>query len=278
MSSAIQPIGLTNSQKETLRVIVADDFVKNRPGSRKRTGPRKRPRTYRLASSPVTRPAGEGNFGTLKVGLTVWKLHAEPGPRSNAGQSLTESRPLQWIAKRVEADTRFHRGDFLRFSIESPRPGYLYVINRDLLTDGSFGETNLIFPTRGDDNRLQAGRLIDIPAVDQTPFKADPKSNQAGEMLTIIVTSAPLQLQISKDPLPISSVQLVEWEERWGGPTERFELDGGVGQARTRREQQAAAREATRQLTRDDPGPQTIYLLNPKNADGLLFNLMLSYR
>jgi hypothetical protein len=178
----------------------------------------------------------------------------------------------------VEADHQFREGDLLRLSIESPWGGYLYVIDRDWFTDGSSGgETNLIFPVRGEDNRLEAGKLIDIPAEHNAPFKASPKPNQAGEMLTIIITSAPITLPLSKQYLPVSSTQLLAWEGKWGGMTERFEMNGGAGETRTIAEQQAASPTGIRQLTRDDPAPQTIYFLTPKSRDGLLFNLRLSY-
>ena len=42
-------------------------------------------------------------------------------------------------------------------------------------------------------------------------------------------------------------------------------------------EQLAASPTRARQLTREDPMPQTIYSLVPKNTGGLLFNLVLSY-
>jgi len=177
----------------------------------------------------------------------------------------------------VETDAKFREGDLLRLSIESPRAGYLYVVDRDWFNNGSAGETNLIFPLRGDDNRLQAGKLIDIPAGDQAPFMTKPKPDQVGEMLTIIVTSSPLALPVLQDTLPISNDQLAEWEKKWSGLTERFEMKGGPGQTRTIIEQQAATRRGIRQLTRDDPAPQTIYFISPKSSDGLLFNLMLSY-
>lgn len=270
-----QPLALASPQKEKQRVIVADDFVKNRPRSRKRAATRKGPRTYRLASRP--RPSGEANQSTIQVGLTIWKLQPTLVTGSKANQNLAQTGRLHWISKRVEADAKFRKGDFLRLSIESPRAGYLYVINRDWLTDGGFGQTNLIFPTRGEDNRLESGKLIDIPAENQNPFKADPSPDQAGELLTIIVTSAPLQLPLATQPLPISSAQLVEWEAMWGGESEWFELEGGVGRSRTKEEQLAASLEGARQLTRADPGPQTIFVLTEKSPDGLLFNLMLSY-
>ena len=253
---------LAHPQQPKDRSITSDDFNKSRPSLKRRPVPPKK--TYRLASPPLAKPLDVYSPSTLKVGVTLWKVHREGYGR--------ESRE---IATRVEADTKFHEGDFVRLTIESPRTGYLYVIDRDWFTDNSPGaETNLIFPHRAEDNRLEAGKLIDIPAQDYAPFKASPKANQAGEMLTIIVTSSPLSLSLSNDSLPVSSTQLTEWERKWSGVTERFEMDGGVGQTRTIAEQEATG---NRQLTRDDPPPQTIYFLTPRSSDGLLFNLLLSY-
>ena len=257
---AIQLIALAGLQEEIPRSIVSDDFVKNR-----RKGKAKpRSRLYRLASSPRKMRAGESDSDIWQVGVTIWKLQ----PRS---------RQLERVSKRVEADTKFREGDLLRISIESPIAGYLYIVDRDWFTDGSGGETNLIFPVRGEDNRLKPGKLIDIPTEDEASFKATPKPNQTGEMLTIIVTSSPLQLPLSNDPLPITNTQLLDWEKRWGAITDRYEMNDGAGLTRTIAEQQAAAITGTRQLTRDDPSPQTIYRLVRKNRDGVLFNLMLSY-
>ncbi len=257
---AIQLIALAGPQEEIPRSIISDDFVKNR-----RKGKAKpRSRFYRLASSPRQRRADESSSGTWQVGVTIWKLQ----PRS---------RQLERVSRRVEADTKFHEGDLLRISIESPIEGYLYIIDRDWFTNGSGGETNLIFPVRGEHNRLKPGRLIDIPTEDEASFKATPKPNQTAEMLTIIVTLSPLRLPLANNPLPITNTQLSDWEKRWSAITDRYEMNEGAGQTRTIEEQQAAAHSGTRQLTRDDPSPQTIYRLVPKNRDGILFNLMLSY-
>lgn len=258
---AIQLIALASLQEEIPRTIVSDDFVKNR-----RKGPAKpTSRLYRLTSSPRKRLAGESNFDIWPVGVTIWKLQRE------------RSRQLERVSRRVEADTKFHEGDLLRISIETPLAGYLYIVDRDWFTNGNGGETNLIFPVRGEDNRLEPGKLIDIPTESEAAFTATPKTNQAGEMLTIIVTSSPLQLPLSNDPLPITNTQLSNWEKRWSAVTDRYEMNDGVGLTRTINEEQAATTGGTRQLTRDDPSPQTIYRLVPKNRDGVLFNLMLSY-
>jgi hypothetical protein len=256
---AIHLIALAGPQREIPRSIISDDFVKNRPRGR---GPKPRSRIYGLTSSPRTRPAGESDSDMWQLGVTIWKLD--------------RSRQLERVSRRVEADTKFHEGDLLRISIESPNAGYLYIIDRDWFTDGS-GETNLIFPVSGEDNRLKPGRLIDIPTESNASFKATPKPNQTGEMLTIILTSSPLQLPLSKNSLPITNTQLSDWTKRWGAISDRYQMNDGVGQTRTIEEQQAAIVGKSRQLTRDDPSPQTIYRLVRKNRDGVLFNLMLSY-
>ena len=238
---------------ENDRSIIAEEFLKNRPGKTKPTGTKS---TYRLATAPTKR----SDQPKLQVGVTIWKLEPATDGSSNAERSASGSywNRGDWIPRRVEADVTFRRGDRLRISIESPRDGYLYVVNRDWLTDGTYGATNLIFPTRGEDNRLRAGKLIDIPAHDEPPFKASPDPNQSSELLTIIVTSTPLKLRLGPKALPVSKRQLSEWEERWGGQAARLEMNGGAGQARTTEEELAASPTRARQLTREDPMPQTI--------------------
>jgi hypothetical protein len=260
------------TQDEASRDIISEDFVKNRPAKPKSNtvGVVKRPCTYRLATTPTK----QIDRSRLQVGVTIWKLEPVAGKQSIYGSDRDR---LEWIPRRVEADAQFREGDSLRLSIESPRAGYLYVVDRDRLVDGTFGETNLIFPTQGEDNRLEPGKLIDIPGQDDRPFTATPKANQSGELLTFVVTSAPLPLALSKRPLPISNTQLRAWEDKWRAEVDRFELKGGAGQTRTEQEQLAAAGTGSRQLTREDPLPQSIYSLIPKNNDALLFSIVLSY-
>jgi len=59
--------------------------------------------------------------------------------------------------------------------------------------------------------------------------------------------------------------------------TERYEMEGGAGEVWTREEQQAAAKEGRRQLTRTDPVPQTIYRVFNRNNKGMLVNFRLKY-
>lgn len=136
----------------------------------------------------------------------------------------------------------------------------------------------LIYPWPGIDNQLVPGRLIDIPEQEDDPsyFTARlTNQDQLGEPLTFIVTALPLNLPLSDDPIKISDEQMSRWTQLWGGPTERFELLGGVGEAWTQQEQLAAVKKGARQLTRDDPLPQN-YLSRPDRRKSR--NLRLRYR
>ncbi len=277
------------SPQDTRRKIVSHDFTKNRreafpQGARdksKTAKSRPKPRTYRLASSPAIRKKPSAANVIAQLGITIWRLR--PGDIKDSGRRALlreKGKTLAWVAERVEADSIFREGDYVRISVESPRSGYLYVVDRDLFADGTAGPAMLIYPWPGVDNKLLPGRLVDIPDQEDDPgyFSArltDP--TQVGELLTFIVTSKPLALAVSDEPSEIASGQIRDWEKRWGGASERFELEGGAGEAWTLEEQQAAAKNGTRQLTRDDPVPQTIYRVSKANAKGLLLNVRLRY-
>lgn len=277
--------------QDTQRKIVSDDFTKGRreavvsgPGSKSQKLRRPTPRrTYRLTSNPTAKaqPSSTAN-NIAQLGITIWRLRlANPKETGRRALLREKGKSLNWVAERVESDAIFREGDYVRISVESPRAGYLYVVDRDLLVDGTTGAAMLIYPWSEVDNRLLPGRLIDIPAQEDDPnyFAARlTKARQIGELLTFIVTSTPLDLPISKKPFEITAGQLRDWEKMWGGPSERFEMEGGIGEVWTPEEQQAAAKSGTRQLTRDDPPPQSIYRLATANTKAFLVNVQLRYR
>lgn len=276
--------GSISPSQETQRKIVSDDFIKSRrevaPASRKGKSrvQDKRP-NYRLVSNPAvgSRPAA-GNV--VQLGITIWRLR--PAKRDDSGRRALireKGKGLLWAAERVQSDGTFREGDYVRISVESPRSGYLYVIDRELSADGSNGEPMLIFPWAEADNKLVPGSLIDIPGQEDDPnhFTARvTRGDQVGELLTFIVTATPLDLPLSDKPLRIEPMELSRWEKMWGGLTERYEMEGGAGQAWTQQEKQAAAKKR-RQLTREDPVPQTIYRVIAPERKGILVNLLLKY-
>ncbi|HXI24345.1 MAG TPA: DUF4384 domain-containing protein [Pyrinomonadaceae bacterium] len=216
-----------------------------------------------------------------QLGVTIWRLRPIKANDTGARVLVREKgKSSEWVPERVESDATFREGDHLRLSIEAPRAGYLYVVDRDLFADGTTGGAMLIYPWSDTDNQVRPGKLIDIPAQEDDPsyFTARLTSaNQVGELLTFIVTSSPLDLPIADKPFQIATGQMRSWEKIWGGESERFEMEGGAGEAWTPQEQQAAEKKATRQLTRDDPAPQTIYRLATKDNSAVLVNVRLRY-
>src|SRR5260221_13052502 len=146
-------------------------------------------------------------------------------------------KQAEWTPERIEADTPLNIGDRVRLTIESPRPGFLYIIDREQYADGSFGEPMMIFPTlrtRAGDNLVPPRRLIDIPDQEDqySYFTAQPTGNrrdQVAEVLTIILVSQALPLQIGEQPMKITSTQVAGWEKTWGGAAERLECIDGAG-------------------------------------------------
>jgi len=289
-----------NAQEGT-REITSSDFTKNRPAASEtssgssvapsggQTNSARKPRMYRpvskvLAGSKRPKPVSPRlnkpktvETHLAQLGVTIWRLRpARTSDRGTRQLIREDGATSEWIPERIESETLLRAGDRVRISIESPRDGYIYVIDRDEFADGRTGAINLIFPLAGEDSHVYAGRLIDIPAADSS-MKANPASNQSGEILSIIVTNKALDLPLSNDVLPISRTQLLEWENVWGGTAEVFEMEGGAGQAWTQAEKQAAAKIGTRQLTRDDPPPQTIYRVSSSDNKAMLVNVRLRY-
>jgi hypothetical protein len=96
-------------------------------------------------------------------------------------------KQAQYTPERIEAATPLNVGDRVRITVESPRSGFLYIIDREQYIDGSFGEPMLIFPTlktRGGDNRVMPGKLIDIPAQEDqySYFTAQPAGSRRDQV------------------------------------------------------------------------------------------------
>ncbi|HSP62572.1 MAG TPA: DUF4384 domain-containing protein [Pyrinomonadaceae bacterium] len=278
------------AQDESSRQITLDRFNKARPAeatttpsARNRTRASLRTAIYRRTGPLRTRVSARIQFE--EVGVTVWRLR--PSRSSDEGGRVLVQEGLkqaEWTPERIEADTPLNIGDRVRLSVESPRPGFLYIIDREQYADGSFGEPMLIFPTlrtRGGDNRVEPGRLIDIPAQEDqySYFTAQPagdRRDQVAEVLTIILVPQPLPLQIAAQPLKMGEAEVTGWEKLWGGVAERLELVGGAGRIWTM-EEKAAGTALGRQLTQTGPPPQTVYRIARKTGGPLLVTVPLRY-
>ena len=311
ISLLIGPLLVTNlgisqslEQQEKPREITSADFRRTEPSKSAKTpsGPSPKRRVYRLVKttpSPARKRVPNAATQVVKnqdtksssntpliattqeqIGITFWQLR--PSTTDDAGPLIRvtgdSGKPTLWTPVRVKAEHLFNLGDLIRLTVESPHDGYLYVIDRESYGDGSLGEPMLIFPTartRDGDNRVSAGYLIDIPSwTDRVPYfmLSSQHANYAGELLTFVISPEPLQLNIGQRPLPIGNQQLENWENEWGTEADIYEMDGGVGEPKTEAEQQAT-RPQTRQLTQQEPVPQTIYRVNVRRGRPFLINV-----
>lgn len=261
--------------------IKAEEFIAKRPSKPavKKASVAKKP-TYKTSQAMTAAPPPGKEFA--QVGLTLWRFR--PATAADKTKELVEEEgdapATQWSLERIEEGTLLAPGQRVRLSVESlSRDGYLYVINREEYADGTFGEPRLIYPTRRTPeggNRVKAGKMIFIPAPPRH-FRIRPSTSSKGhvaEMLTVIVAGQPLidTSQLANTAITLTPEQVEKWEKQWSSDPTKFEMEGGVGQTLTEKEQAAVD-----ELTQDDPPPQTIYRLAVKPNDVLLVRLPLRF-
>lgn len=273
-------IGTVLIAGEETRMLVPEGVAASRPSTGQAT------KVPHGQYQPAGKTDGNSASSSREIGVTIWKLR-----RSAAGDDgarilvQEETRTEEWVPERVASTSQLRAGDRVRLSIEAPEAGYLYVIDREKYSSGKRGEPYLIFPTtrtHGGDNRVSAGKLIDIPAQDDQPnyfTMRKGRADQAEEELTVLLAPKPLEgVTIGRKPLVLSESETASWEAQWGaGKTEIFELAGGAGKTWTRVEQQAAS-EGTRILTQEDPPPQTVYRVAAEPGRPFLIRVRLRYR
>lgn len=240
--------------------------------------PVRRRSRYRIATPNV--PV-ENIVPETVVGVTIWRLR--PARGSDSGERLIvhdDNANSEWLPERISANTRLVQGDRLRISIEAVRSGYLYVIDREQYANGSLSEPYLIFPTTrtaGGDNEVATGRLLEIPAQDDSPpFFTMRKSrpDHVAEVVSVLVTPTPLEgVAITDKAQKLSEAQVASWEKSWGSNVGQLEMSA-TGQSWTREEKEGP----TRALTAAAPAPQLLfYRPNAKPADPLFVKLKLRY-
>ena len=239
-------------------------------------------RSYKIATPNVS---VEGVSPDTVIGVTIWRLRPARSAESAERIIVHEQEgATELVPERISADSRLNEGDRVRFSIEAARTGYIYVIDRERYTNGTVGDPVLIFPTtrtRGGDNSVKAGRIIEIPSQeDSPPFFTMRKSraDNIGENLIVLVTPAPLSdLQISERAQKLAADKVTVWEKLWGSSIGRLDMENSEGSSWTKSEREAGA-DATRSLTEEEPAPQTLYYRpGATAADPVLVKVQLQY-
>lgn len=254
---------------------------------------RRRRQTYRTVRR-FDPPPPQGGHESALLGVTVWRFR--PSVVSDQAKELVDEgeggAKREWTLERIDVGTPIAVGEKIRLSIESlSHKGYLYVIDREQYAN-SAGAARLIFPTlrtRGGNNYVEPGQLIDIPAAPRyfNVRQSTPGKTLVAEVLTLLVTSKPLDLPspVGERAMTLPDELLAGWERRWKTEAIEFELEGGAGQAMTAREQAVSAGNAKNlvdddpeELTQEDPLPQTVYRATIRRGEAILVRVPLRIR
>jgi hypothetical protein len=238
-----------------------------------------RPPSGKTPAAP--RPAPGLAKGAL-VGITVWRLRpSKPSDAREVRSLIHEDNSEQELTpERVSADEALTEGQKVRISAEAAQEGYLYVIDRDEYAGGTRSDPYLIFPTlrtRGGDNRVVPGMVVEIPGPGDNPpyFKVErSRPDQVDEVLTILISPKPLaDLKIGRQRLKLSEEQFARWEKQWKVKSSRLDDAAHQGTVYTPAEKEAAR--GGKLLTDDDPLPQTMYHLESRPGDTVMLDLSL---
>ena len=276
--TAITVVVIGQQSDDTTRKLWDTAFV-----GAKKTNTRRRARSYHIATPKV--PIDKVTPDSV-VGVTIWRLR--PATSADTGERIIvheEAATKQWMPERISPETKLGQGDKLRISVEGARKGYLYVIDREQYADGSLGEPYLIFPTTrtlGGDNRVDIGKLTEIPAQDDSPpyfTVRKSRPDHVAEVVSVLVTPTPLDgLTITDKAQKLPEKQVADWEKEWSSGVGFLEMDKTVGQTWTKEERDAGAAN-TRALTAEGPAPQLLfYRAAAKPNDPLFVKLQLWYR
>lgn len=259
------------------RDVISNVFTQNRPVAGKSAVPSRQPlprKKYKGKKVLRAKAKRKRQLQTKSVaaqneerlGITLWRLRSERNGDTGA-RILSMGNNSKFVAERVSFETSFRPKEKVRLSVEAPRDGYLYVIDREIYKNGILGDAYLIFPTlltRKGDNRVGAGTVVEIPAQSDEPsyFDITPLSKDyAGEMLTVIVSPTPLpNLRLQDEPLNISAATIARWEEDWEENADVLELEDGEKIQYTEAEKKAG--QGASKITQNDPPPQTLFEIN----------------
>ncbi len=216
------------------------------------------------------------------VGGTVWRLRpAQTADRREIRALIQEDgATTEWTPERMAADAPIKEGQHIRISVESGEAGYLYIVDQDEYANGEKSDPYLIFPTartRGGDNHVSAGTVIQIPAAEDNPsyFKVTrSRPDQTNETLMFLVTPKPLaDVALGRNRLKLRPGQVSDWEKQAQTKAYKLEAKGDAGKAETLTELNAAVRGVA--LTGKDPAPQTMYRVESKAGDSIMVRMPL---
>jgi len=279
-----------------------------------RTGQTSRIQQSATKASTQQFPVGPPPKGQtyITLGITLWRIR--PATEAEIKDPKVSTEEMAWdgqehrvVVTRMSDESPITEKDLIQMTVEylpdrtgadampSNQAGYLYVINREQFGN-DLKNARLIFPTLltyDGDNRLLTGKTVTLPGP-KRPFRIkrgdDHRQAQAYETYTIILSPVLLDSELPEDlgrtAMALSPGLLKRWEERWNVSEAKADLLGRSGQARTQRELEASGdiddvrstEDTAKDLTQDDPPPQTVFRKVVKPGETMLVTIRLPFK
>jgi hypothetical protein len=278
------------SKRVQAPVTIATPTPHGNRGARRTPPPPPKALKHNTPQPGPVQPVASDAENVAEIGVTFWKWRSAK-PADNGYKILWQNKTtgLEELLTptRISVSDQVHLGDRLQVSIESPRTGYLYIINRTQYDDSSTSLPQVIFPTtrtRGGDNRVTAGRTVFMPDIDDdVPFftlehEGTGQNKSVGEILDVIVSERPIpeMSNVGRQRTTLRKELVDEWGRKWGDIAEVGELAGGHGQGMSQVEKDAGTA-IGRSLVQEDPTPQTLYHVRTKPGEPVMITLQLLY-
>ena len=198
---------------------------------------------------PGGSPLDAAASAEARVGLTLWRA-GNPSGASCADRDF----------RRLGLDAKLHAGDALRIGFEANRPGFLYILNREV---GS--EWYLIYPTlkmRGGANRVEPGVVVEMPPNDSACATFTVEKSRSGDELVFLLAEAPLaDLPAREEEYVLPSNIVSRLLSGSSQPARETSSGDSIGRPRSLEEDRASAitdLSGERRLRYNDALPQTI--------------------
>lgn len=195
------------STRDTIRIdkVKPEEFAKNRSN----------PKPFRKKVESKTSKSNNMNPNTklsnteiieevASLGFTLWKLRkSEKDDTYRIGEIIGAEKEGELTPERVEGTTIVENGALLRFVVELPTKGYLYVFDQEEYTDGTHSAPYLTYPIKGinnleDNNFIEPNQLIYLPRQKENycfRLNRGKEGKIAAEVYTFLVTPQPLNLK-----------------------------------------------------------------------------------
>lgn len=231
--------------------------------------------TFRTPRPFARRPAPTGTE-YAQVGVTILRV-------DNGQSKGIEQEGEEQIVERLDTNAPYSNGDTVRFVIESPSTGYMYIVDQEQYADGSYGPAMLVFPTsktRKGNNLVPPWTPVEVPAYPSVwRFKprelkeGELRKMQTAEVFTIIISPKLLvdRSRISDKQLALDKGEFEGWQAKWQTTIQQFDVENAAGQI-------VKSTGVERVGDEDDVGAQTTYQVVIKPGNPIFVRMPLRFK